>query len=59
MELFNRRYFCFICFAFMITTFILTFYGAVVKIVVGAVAAFLLVIASAFFVKAKKYKFNA
>ena len=59
MELFNRRYFCFICFAFMLTAFILTFYGAVVKIVVGAVAAFLLVIASAFFVKAKKYKFNA
>lgn len=60
MELFSRRYFCFICFAFMLTAFSLTFCeNSIIKIIVAGVAALLLACAAVFFISTKKHKFQA
>ena len=59
MELFNKRYLCFICFAFMLTSFFLTFYGGAVKLIVGGIATVGLIVALICFIKAKKQKFMA
>ena len=59
MELFNKRYLCFICFAFMLTSFFLTFYGGAVKLIVGGGATVVLIVALICFIKAKKQKFMA
>ena len=60
MGIFNRRYFCFICFAFILTAFSLTFCKySVIKLIVGAIAAICFVAFSVVFVKSKKYRFNA
>ena len=59
MELFNRRYFCFICFAFIITAFSMTFFGATVKIAVSIISALLFTVSLALFIKLKKRRFEA
>ena len=59
MELFNKRYLCFICFAFMLTSFFLTFYGGAVKLIVGGIATVGLIVALICLIKAKKQKFMA
>lgn len=58
MELFNKRYFCFICFAFVLTAFLLTFFGTTVKIVVGIISAVALISFLVAFLKAQKSKFK-
>ena len=55
MELFKRRYFCFIAFAFVLTALLCTFFSATVKLVVMS-AAFLVLAASAFFFARSKGK---
>lgn len=55
MELFKRRYFCFIAFAFVLTALLCTFFSAAVKLVVMS-AAFLAFAASAFFFARSKGK---
>ena len=55
MELFKRRYFCFIAFAFVLTALLCTFFSAAVKLVVMS-AAFLCLAASAFFFARSKGK---
>ena len=55
MELFKRRYFCFIAFAFVLTALLCTFFSATVKLVVMS-AAFLCLAASAFFFARSKGK---
>ena len=57
MELFHRRYLCFICFTFVLTAFLLTFFGAPIKLILGIIAAVALVGAITFFIVTKKYKF--
>lgn len=59
MELFNKRYICFICFAFVITALLLTMFPSIAKIVVGAVASLVFVAFLTVFLKVKKHKFNA
>ena len=59
MELFNKRYFCFISFAFILTSFFLTFYGSVVKICVAVIAAVACIVSLTVLIKTKKYKFAA
>ena len=59
MELFNKRYICFICFAFVITALLLTMFPLIAKIVVGAVASLVFVAFLTVFFKVKKHKFNA
>ena len=59
MGLFNKRYLCFICFAFILTAFILTFYGASVKIAVAIIGALALTVSAVFLFKTKKHKFAA
>lgn len=59
MELFNRRYICFICFAFIITAFGLTFFGDLVKIATAIIAALALVASATVFALKKKRRFEA
>ena len=59
MELFKRRYICFICFAFVVTAFGLTFYGDAVKIATAIIAALALVVSGVVFVKKKNRRFEA
>ena len=59
MELFNKRYFCFICFSFVLTAFLLTFFGATVKITVGIIFLIALIVSAVVFLKTKKDKFKA
>ena len=55
MELFKRRYFCFIAFAFVLTALLCTFFSATVKLVVMS-AALLALAGSAFFFARSKGK---
>ena len=57
MELFNRRYFCFICFVFVLTAFLLTFFAAPIKLILGIIAAAGLLAVAVMFIRTKKYKF--
>ena len=59
MELFFRRYFCFICFAFVLTAFALTFYSGFVKIAVAIIAAIGVACSTVLLARAKKRKFEA
>ena len=59
MELFKRRYLCIICFAFILTSFALTFFGVAIKLMLSIIAAIGVVCGVFFFIKTKKYKFGA
>lgn len=59
MELFSRRYLCFICFTFILTAFALTFYGSAVKIAVAIIAAIGITCSLVLLARAKKRKFEA
>ena len=59
MELFFRRYFCFICFAFVLTAFALTFYSGFVKIAVAIIAAIGVTCSLVLLARTKKRKFEA
>ena len=58
MELFNKRYICFICFAFVLTAFLMTFCGSIVKIVAGGLALITFIALLMAFFKTKKFKFQ-
>ena len=58
MELFNKRYICFICFAFILTAFLLVLVAPIFKIIVGIIAAIAFVALGIALFKTKKYKFN-
>ena len=59
MELFNRRYLCFISFAFILTALLLTLTNGFVKIILALIAAVGFVICGIFMIKTKKHRFSA
>lgn len=59
MELFNRRYLCFIAFVFLFSSFLCCFVSGVVKIVIASAAFLLLSVFVFIFFKTKKSKFYA
>ena len=59
MELFNRRYICFICFAFIITAFSMTYFGATVKIALCIIAVLAVIASFVFLIRKKNRRFEA
>ena len=57
MEIFNRRYLCMICFAFILTALGLTLFSGTIKLILGIVSAVALIVFVVFFIKTKKHKF--
>ena len=57
MELFNRRYLCFIAFVFLFSAFLCCFVSGIVKIIIASISFVLLSVFIFAFFKAKKSKF--
>ena len=56
MEIFNRRYLCMICFAFILTALGLTLFSGTIKLILGIASAVALIVFVVFFIKTKKHK---